>query len=115
MDGRELKRHWGSHGSGDNRDHSRNDAFNNLDNPFRRYEDNWERRRTSPDVKVREWSDRAEPVLPQPCRLCPDTAFLKREDFIDHVNTEHGGLQRYRNALFSTLSLLPYIVKGQEW
>jgi hypothetical protein len=41
-------------------------------------------------------------VLPQPCRLCPDTAFLKREDFIDHVNTEHGGLQRYRNALFST-------------
>ena len=77
--------------------------------------EDWERRRTDPEVSVREWSDRADPVLPQPCRHCPDKAFLKREDFIAHVDAEHGGLQRYRNALFSTLSLLPYVVKGQEW
>ena len=32
-----------------------------------------------------------------------------------HVAAEHGGLQRYRNALFSLLSLQPYVVKGQEW
>jgi hypothetical protein len=54
-------------------------------------------------------------VLPQPCRLCPDTAFVKREDLLAHIDAEHGGLQRYRNALFATLSLLPYVVKGQEW
>ena len=110
-----VKRQWGSHSAGDNRDHSRSDAYNNLDNPYKRYADNWEHRRSEADVSVREWSQRAEPVLPQPCRLCPDTAFLRREDFLAHVDAEHGGLQRYRNALFSMLSLLPYVVKGQEW
>ena len=110
-----VSQQWGSISAGDNRDHSRNDSFNNLDNPFKRYVDNWESRRAQPDVVVRQWSQRAEPVLPQPCRLCPDTAFLKREDWLAHVDAEHGGLQRYRNALFSVLSLRPYVVKGQEW
>ena len=31
------------------------------------------------------------------------------------VDDEHGGVQRYRNALFSSLSLKPYVVKGEEW
>ena len=110
-----LRRYWGNSSASDNRDHSRSDAFNNLDNPFKRYVDNWERRRRQPEVIIREWSERAEPVLPQPCRLCPDTAFVKREDLLAHIDAEHGGLQRYRNALFATLSLLPYVVKGQEW
>ena len=110
-----AKRAWTSKNTSDNRDHSRSDAFNNLDNPFQRYVDNWELRRTNPDVDVRQWTDRAEPCLPQPCGLCPDTAFLKREDLVAHIDAEHGGLQRYRNARFSMLSLLPYVVKGQEW
>ena len=114
-DDERLKRHWGSNNAGDNRDHTRSDAFNNLDDQYKRYAENWERRRAEPDVSVREFSQRAEPMLPQPCRLCPDTAFLKREDFLAHVDAEHGGLQRYRNALFSMLSLSPYVVKGQEW
>ena len=63
---------------------------------------------------MRQWSERAEPTLPQPCRLC-NAEFLKREDWLAHVVAEHGGLQRYRNALFSLLSLQPYVVKGQEW
>ena len=54
-------------------------------------------------------------MLPQPCRLCPDTAFLKREDLLQHIDETHGGMQRYRNALFSMSSLLPYVVRGQEW
>jgi hypothetical protein len=37
-----VKRQWGSHSAGDNRDHSRSDAYNNLDNPYKRYADNWE-------------------------------------------------------------------------
>ena len=28
---------------------------------------------------------------------------------------EHGGVQRFRNALFSSLSLKPYVVQGEEW
>ena len=71
-----TKRVWTSKNTSDNRDHSRDDAFNNLDNPFQRYVDNWEHRRTNPDVDVRQWTDRAEPCLPQPCGLCPWAAGL---------------------------------------
>ena len=38
-----------------------------------------------------------------------------REDLLQHIDNHHGGLQRYRNALFSLLSIMPYVVKGQEW
>ena len=31
-------------------------------------------------------------------------SFSCREDFLSHVDAEHGGLQRYRN-----------VVRGQEW
>ena len=53
-------------------------------------------------------------MLPQPCRLC-DKAFPSREQFLLHVDAEHGGLQRYRNAFFCLASLRPHIVGGQEW
>ena len=109
-----IGRAWGSQSGGDNRDNSRSDAFNSIDNQFQRYIENWPRRRTSEKVTCRTWSHRAEPTLPQPCRLCSD-GFAQREDFVKHVNDEHGGLQRYRNALFCLLALKPYIVKGQEW
>ena len=61
------------------------------------------------------WANNALPTLPQPCRLCPDTDFVSHEDWVCHASEEHGGLQRYRNALFSLLVLKPYAVKGQEW
>ena len=107
--------HWGSHAAGNNRDHSRSDAYNNLDNPYRRYEENWARRRVEPEVSLKQWSARAEPGLPQPCRLCRDKAFLNRQHWEAHVNEEHGGAQRYRNALFSLLALTPYVARGEEW
>jgi hypothetical protein len=114
MDAR-AHRAWGVHSQGDNRDHSRSDAFNSLDNPFKRYKDSWGMRRCRAEETCKVWSDRAEPSLPQPCRLCPHREFIAREDWLEHVNAEHGGLQRYRNALFCLLSLSPYVVKGQEW
>ena len=42
-------------------------------------------------------------------------SFSCREDFLSHVDAEHGGLQRYRNAFFSLAALLPHVVRGQEW
>lgn len=110
-----TNRVWGVQSEGDNRGHSRSDAFNSLDNPFKRYKENWKLRRGLPDETCKVWADKAEPSLPQPCRLCQDKEFCCREDWLKHVNEEHGGLQRYRDALFTLLSLSPYVVKGQEW
>ena len=105
---------WRGQSSGDNRDHSRSDAVNDVDHPFARFQDAWPLRRVDAEVRVRSWSDRAEPTMPQPCRLC-NQGFPCREGWLDHIRKEHGGLQRYRNALFSMLSLQPYVVRGQEW
>ena len=110
-----VNRSWGISSQGDNRDHSRSDAFNCMDNPMTRYKKSWSLRRTREKETCKEWHHQAEPSLPQPCRLCSDKEFIRREDWLDHVNIEHGGLQRYRNALFSQLALSPYVVKGQEW
>jgi hypothetical protein len=41
--------------------------------------------------------------------------FGQREHLMAHIDEKHGGLQRYRHALFSMLSLQPYVVSGQEW
>ena len=90
---------WRGQSSGDNRDNSRSDAVNDMDNPFARFRDAWSLRRVAAEVEVRSWSDRAEPTMPQPCRLCPKE-FPHREAWLEHVRQEHGGLQRYRNALF---------------
>jgi len=109
-----VRQVWGSRSSGDNRDHSRSDALNNLDHPFQRYKEAWPRRREAEAVSVKRFCQRADPILPQPCRLCQQE-FCTREDFVSHVNDKHGGLQRYRNALFSMVSLQPYVIQGQEW
>ena len=110
-----VDRAWGISSQGDNRDHSRSDSVNCMDNPLQRYKEAWNLRRSRADETCKEWHDKAEPSLPQPCRLCQNQEFLRREDWLRHVDEEHGGLQRYRNALFSQLALSPYVVKGQEW
>ena len=109
-----LQRAWGTTGHGDNRDNSRSDVLNSLDDPYQRYITSWSQRRSAAEVSCRIWSKSAEPCLPQPCRLCPDRAFVSREEWQAHVDEHHGGTQRYRNALWSLLSLSPYVVKGQE-
>ena len=42
-------------------------------------------------------------------------SFPTRELWQAHVDKEHGGLQRYRNAFLSLASVLPYVVRSQEW
>ena len=99
----------------DNRDHSRSDAASSLDHPYQRFKDAWPLRRRTSEVELKEWSRGAAETLPQPCRLCKNTEFISREDWLRHVNEVHGGLQRYRNAMFCLLSTKPYAVTGQEW
>jgi hypothetical protein len=111
--GDDTKRFWGSSSASDSRDHSRSDTYNNLDDPLKRYIEDWPRRRLEPDIAVREWTDRADPVLPVQCKFCCK-AFLTYEEFVLHRNEQHGGPQRNRNALLCHLSLAPYVVKGQE-
>ena len=73
-------------------------------------------RRTDAQVTARAWSARGASTLPLPCLLCPvGTDFLCREDWLQHLNSVHGGRQRHRNAYFSLIQLKPYIATGQEW
>ena len=110
-----VKKAFGLHSEGDNRGHNRSDKVNSRMNPFKHYQENWRLRRTSPDESVKVWQDKAEPSQPVPCGLCQEKEFASREEWQQHVNEEHGGVQRYRNALFCLHSLSPYVVKGQEW
>ena len=109
-----VDRVWRNASQGDNRDHTRSDAYNNLDDPYQRWKDAWALRRTAPEVSLKQWATTAEPSLPQPCLLCPDTEFVMREDLMQHVNEVHGGWQRYRNAYFCLAALQPHVVRGQE-
>ena len=72
-------------------------------------------RRTSEEVCCKSWSVRAKPTKPVPCLLCDNAEFNNQEEFQQHVDKEHGGLQRYRNAFFALSSLQPTVVKGQAW
>ena len=99
--------------SSDNRDHSRLDDVADADDPCQRYQKTAGLRRTEEAVRSRVWSEEAVPLLPQPCRLC-QAAFATREEWEAHVDAVHGGLQRYRNAHFSLVSIAPYVVSGQE-
>ena len=74
-----------------------------------------DRRRRTADVTLKVWPLRAVPTPPQVCKLCADVGFHCREEWEAHVNAEHGGLQRYRNAVFSLQALTPYVVTGSEW
>ncbi|CAK0826890.1 unnamed protein product, partial [Prorocentrum cordatum] len=93
---------WNASAAADNRNHTRADAENSVDDPVQRCVGTWDLRRSSADVKRRSWSPKGR-------------EFAFREDWKKHVDDEHGGVQRYPNALFSTLSLKPYVVKGEAW
>ena len=110
-----VDRAWGNSGNSDNRDHSRRDTYGDRDNPCKRFCENYGRYRKCPDVTVRAWDARAEPSGPLQCMLCPHgTDFYRREDWLQHVDEEHGGSQRYRNAYLSLMQLSPHVVSGQE-
>ena len=73
-------------------------------------------RRASRDVTVRQWDARPTSCGPVQCMLCPiGTDFQCREKWLQHLDAEHGGRQRYRNAYLAMMQLAPHIVSGQEW
>ena len=110
-----MEKSWGKSGRSNNRDCTREDSHNNQDNPYARYKQAWltpPRRHEA--EQLRPFSSKPVPILPQPCRLC-EKSFPTRELWQAHVDQEHGGLQRYRNAFLSLASVVPYVVRGQEW
>ena len=72
-------------------------------------------RRESAEVECRKFSNRAHAMGPVTCRLCQNAEFNTKEEWQEHVDEQHGGSQRYRNALFSLSALQPHVVSGQEW
>ena len=109
-----VKKRWSRSGQGDNRDRTRLDHFAESQDPIRRYEHTRELRRKEPTEKVKIWDMRARHTQPVPCQLCQNTEFICKGDWLEHVNKEHGGEQRYRNALFALESLCPHKTIGQE-
>ena len=91
----------------------RMDAENEEDHPFNRFQQSFPLRRKQEVAELREWLD--DPVLEavQPCLLCQE-GFKHRTDLLAHIDAEHGGLQRYRNAVLCLESLSPHVVSGQE-
>ena len=49
----------------------------------------------------------------QPCHLC-DAGFEDRASLLEHIAKEHGGLQKYRNAMLCLQSFCPHVVAGSE-
>ena len=48
--------------------------------------------------------------------LCnPGRDFHCRDEWLKHLDDEHGGRQKYRNAWLAFMQLFPYVVSGQEW
>ena len=71
--------------------------------------------RCKDNVTVRPWEADAIECGPLQCLLCnPQQDFYHRQAWLAHVESEHGGLQRYRNAWLSHMQLRPYTVSGQE-
>ena len=91
----------------------RMDAENEEDHPFNRFQQSFPLRRKKEVAELREWID--DPVLEavQPCLLCQE-GFKHRTDLLAHIDVEHGGLQRYRNAVLCLESLSPHVVSGQD-
>ena len=105
---------WGSGSWSSNQDNSRADRWNDVDNPVKRFKrDRWNFRKSDSE-SLRQWSWEPKAGQPQPCLLCQDKAFPTRQSFLEHVDAQHGGLQRYRNAYLCLESLLPHVVKGEE-
>ena len=75
---------WGTAGRSDNRDYTGADTHSNADRPYERYLEQRDRRRTRPVETLRMFSAAADPILPQPCRLC-EKSFPSRELWQAHV------------------------------
>ena len=75
--------------------------------------DRWNSQKSSSE-SLRQWSWEPKAGQPQPCQLCQDQAFPSRQLLLEHVDAQHGGLQKYRNAYLCLESLLPHVVKGEE-
>ncbi|CAJ1413970.1 unnamed protein product [Effrenium voratum] len=97
-----------------NMDGSRADKINNEDNPFQRFRHAFSLTLPQEHQKLREWPE--QPVLlgAQPCLLCSGADFASRGELLAHIDAQHGGLQRYRNAFLRMESLCSHVVTGSE-
>ena len=92
---------------------SRDDKWADEDNPFLRFKENHALHRTRETEALRIWPMEALVMPRQPCHLC-DAGFDDRASLLEHIVNEHGGLQKYRNAMLCLQSLCPHVVVGSE-
>ena len=91
----------------------REDSWADEDNPFLRFQANQQLHRRCEKEELRMWPQEAVAMARQPCLLCSED-FDDRAAWLEHVNSDHGGLQRYRNAMLALQSLSPHVVVGSE-
>ena len=103
---------FGGNGSS-NMTGSRDDKWADEDNPFLRFKENHALHRTRETEALRVWPMEALVMPRQPCHLC-DAGFDDRASLLEHIVKEHGGLQKYRNAMLCLQSLCPHVVVGSE-
>ena len=92
---------------------SRDDKWADEDNPFLRFKENHALHRTRETEVLRVWPMEAVVMPRQPCHLC-DAGFEDRASLLEHMAKEHGGLQKYRNAMLCLQSFCPHVVVGSE-
>ncbi|CAJ1441410.1 unnamed protein product [Effrenium voratum] len=97
-----------------NMDGSRADKINNEDNPFQRFRHAFSLTLPQERQKLREWPEQPAFLGAQPCLLCSGADFASRGELHAHIDAQHGGLQRYRNAFLHMESLCPHVVTGSE-
>ena len=91
----------------------REDSWADEDNPFLRFQAHQQLHRRFEKEELRMWPQEAVAMARQPCLLCSED-FDDRAAWLEHVNSDHGVLQRYRNAMLALLSLSPHVVVGSE-
>ena len=91
----------------------REDSWADEDNPFLRFQAHQQLHRRFEKEELRMWPQEAVAMARQPCLLCSED-FDDRAAWLEHVNSDHGGLQRYRNAMLALQSLSPHVVVGSE-
>ena len=92
---------------------SRDDKWADEDNPFLRFKEDHALHRTRDTEVLRVWPMEAVVMPRQPCHLC-DAGFEDRASLLEHIAKEHGGLQKYRNAMLCLQSFCPHVVVGSE-
>ena len=91
----------------------REDSWADEDITFLRFQANQQLHRRCEKEELRMWPQEAVAMARQPCLLCSED-FDDRAAWLEHVNSDHGGLQRYRNAMLALQSLSPHVVVGSE-